>query len=291
MILAQTLYDMFPPLHFPSNSTSPLSPADFVQSVLLPETAVSLIMEDMQLSRKEAITTMRESAQYGVAMFPDDNAEGYSAGEVVVKKRADARRRQLELEEQGGQPSSSRTFERRSPERRNTARKATSRNYAESDDDEDVRMVSDSSLTGTLKAKKPRSKRVSKPATANKSSSVIDVSDAPSSSLPNKPRPKPRPKAKEGFSSEVEAEEQGDTELLYPASSDVEPSADKHNRPPPTIKFGAKGRVLQVDADTTPKPLKRLRVKEKAKDGVSRSSSLSSFASHIQPTGASVASS
>lgn len=291
MILAQTLYDMFPPLHFPSNSTSPLSPADFVQSVLLPETAVSLIMEDMQLSRKEAITTMRESAQYGVAMFPDDNAEGYSAGEVVVKKRADARRRQLELEEQGGQPSSSRTFERRSPERRNTARKATSRNYAESDDDEDVRMVSDSSLTGTLKAKKPRSKRVSKPATANKSSSVIDISDAPSSSLPNKPRPKPRPKAKEGFSSEVEAEEQGDTELLYPASSDVEPSADKHNRPPPTIKFGAKGLVLQVDADTTPKPLKRLRVKEKAKDGVSRSSSLSSFASHIQPTGASVASS
>ncbi|KAI0085733.1 RTC4-like domain-containing protein, partial [Irpex rosettiformis] len=76
MVLSQTLYDMFPPLGFPLNSTLPLTPADFVQRVLLPEAAVSLIMEDMQKTRKDAIFTMRESAQYGVAMFPDDNTEG-----------------------------------------------------------------------------------------------------------------------------------------------------------------------------------------------------------------------
>ena len=54
---------MFPPLRFPPNSTLPLTPADFVQAILLPEAALSLIMEDMQLSRPEAIVTMRESAQ------------------------------------------------------------------------------------------------------------------------------------------------------------------------------------------------------------------------------------
>ena len=41
---------------------------------------------------------MRDSAQYGVAMFPDDH-EGYAASEDIVKARAAARRKELESEE------------------------------------------------------------------------------------------------------------------------------------------------------------------------------------------------
>jgi hypothetical protein len=100
MILHQTLYNMFPPSSFDPQSITPLAPQEFIQRILVPEAALALIMEDTGQDRIKAVQTMRESAGYGVAMFPD-TSEGpeVGAGEDIVLERARARRRELEDEE------------------------------------------------------------------------------------------------------------------------------------------------------------------------------------------------
>lgn len=93
---------MFPPETIDPDSTAPLTPSDFIHRILIPEASVYLIMEDLQSSYSSAIKTLRESVEYGVAMFPDtggDNEEGMKAADDVVKERARARRKQL-LEEE-----------------------------------------------------------------------------------------------------------------------------------------------------------------------------------------------
>ena len=83
---SKTIYDLFPPAKFPPNATLPLTPTEFIQHVLVPEAALQLVIEDMNQSRADAIRTLRDSAQYGVAMFPDDHTgDGYSASEDIVK--------------------------------------------------------------------------------------------------------------------------------------------------------------------------------------------------------------
>lgn len=102
LIIHQTIYQLFPPDTIDPDSTTPLTPSDFIQRILIPEAAAYLIMEDLQSTYSDAIKTLRESAEYGVAMFPDtggDNEEGMKAAEEVVKERARARRKQLEEEE------------------------------------------------------------------------------------------------------------------------------------------------------------------------------------------------
>jgi hypothetical protein len=100
MILHQTLYNMFPPSSFEPQSITPLTPQEFIQRILVPEAALMLIMEDTGQNRARAVQTMRESAGYGVAMFPD-TSEGHEvgAGEDIVLERARARRREIEDEE------------------------------------------------------------------------------------------------------------------------------------------------------------------------------------------------
>ncbi|CCM02591.1 uncharacterized protein FIBRA_04694 [Fibroporia radiculosa] len=102
IIIHQTIYNLFPLSSFDASSTFPLTPADFVQHILVPEAAVYLIVEDMGQTRQQAIVTLRESAEYGVAMFPDDHADGadaMDAAEQIVMERARARRKELEEEE------------------------------------------------------------------------------------------------------------------------------------------------------------------------------------------------
>ncbi|KAF8260688.1 RTC4-like domain-containing protein [Lactarius quietus] len=101
MILHQTLYNMFPPSSFDARSIAPLTPQDFIQRILVPEAALALIMEDTGQDRVQAVQTMRESAGYGVAMFPDTSeGPGVGAGEDIVLERARVRRRELDDEEQ-----------------------------------------------------------------------------------------------------------------------------------------------------------------------------------------------
>lgn len=100
MILHQTLYNMFPLSSFDPQSITPLTPQEFIQRILVPEAALTLIMEDTGQDRDKAVQTMRESAGYGVAMFPDIS-EGLEvgAGEDIVLERARVRRLELEDEE------------------------------------------------------------------------------------------------------------------------------------------------------------------------------------------------
>ncbi|KAI0676101.1 RTC4-like domain-containing protein, partial [Trametes maxima] len=106
MIVHQTLCNLFPPTTFDAAAALPLTPADFISHVLVPEAALNLIMEDLNLSRGDALRTLRESVEYGVAMFPADEGEGgkgdsdvLGVGEKIVMERARARRKELEEEE------------------------------------------------------------------------------------------------------------------------------------------------------------------------------------------------
>lgn len=102
LIIHQTIYHLFPPDTIDPDSIAPLTPSDFIQRILVPEAAAHLVMEDLQSPYSSAIKTLRESVEYGVAMFPDtggDNEEGIKAADDVVKERARARRKQL-LEEE-----------------------------------------------------------------------------------------------------------------------------------------------------------------------------------------------
>ncbi|EJF64057.1 hypothetical protein DICSQDRAFT_81010, partial [Dichomitus squalens LYAD-421 SS1] len=115
VIIHQTLCDLFPPADFHPDATLPLTPSDFISLVLVPEAAMRLIMEDLSLPRDQAIETLRESVEYGVAMFPVDEGEGEAgsnnssakgggqlvvgAGEQMFMERARVRRKELEEEE------------------------------------------------------------------------------------------------------------------------------------------------------------------------------------------------
>ncbi|OBZ65343.1 hypothetical protein A0H81_14649 [Grifola frondosa] len=99
IVIHQTIYNLFPPTSFDPDSTLPLTPTDFIQLILVPEAAVSLIMEDMSQTRAASIRTLRDSAEYGVAMFPDNGADAINPGEQIIMERARKRRKELEEEE------------------------------------------------------------------------------------------------------------------------------------------------------------------------------------------------
>lgn len=128
VIIHQTIYNLFPPSSFDPTLIIPLTPTEFIQRILVPEAAVGLIMEDLKLDpdderqKAKAVKILRESAAYGVAMFPDAdtndgggsgksalikegkgerNEEDWSTGvgDEIVKERARLRRRELEEEE------------------------------------------------------------------------------------------------------------------------------------------------------------------------------------------------
>lgn len=78
---------MFPQSSVASHHVAPLTHAEFLQRVLVPEAAVALIQEDTSKSRLDAIQILRDSAEYGSGMFPDTSREGDSAAEALLKSR------------------------------------------------------------------------------------------------------------------------------------------------------------------------------------------------------------
>ena len=106
---------MFPPSSMDPKLIAPLTANEFVQRILVPEVALHLILQDMCLKGEdgvqEALTILRESSTYGVAMFPEDGGEWGStkkmgsdesmmaAGDQIVLERARKRRKELEEEE------------------------------------------------------------------------------------------------------------------------------------------------------------------------------------------------
>ena len=99
IIIHQTLYSLFSPDTIPLTSVEPLTPSQFLTRVLVPETAMLLIQEDMHLSTKEeTLRVLDESKKYGVAMFPEQaqGDEVAEIGERLAKERAKERRKILE---------------------------------------------------------------------------------------------------------------------------------------------------------------------------------------------------
>jgi hypothetical protein len=85
-IVTIALMFLFPDQSFDLKPFHPLSWKAIIHDVLLPETVVYLIQDDLQLSRAEALKTLRTSAQYGSLQFPGDDSEH------VAKAHADVRR-------------------------------------------------------------------------------------------------------------------------------------------------------------------------------------------------------
>ncbi|CAE6460786.1 unnamed protein product [Rhizoctonia solani] len=69
LIFFDTLNELFPNLT--AEESKPLTTRQFFMSVLVPEAAALLIEEDMDCTHEEALIILRESRQYGLAMFPD----------------------------------------------------------------------------------------------------------------------------------------------------------------------------------------------------------------------------
>ncbi|KIJ65185.1 hypothetical protein HYDPIDRAFT_27905 [Hydnomerulius pinastri MD-312] len=109
VIIHQTLFDLFPLSSFDVALIAPLAPAEFIQRVLVPEAAVRLIAQDSGADIEDAVVTLRESAQYGVAMFPDTGSSKRKDADIdddemgvadqIVMERARMRRKELEEEE------------------------------------------------------------------------------------------------------------------------------------------------------------------------------------------------
>ena len=76
-ILSTVLWHIFPDDVFPQDSTYPLSVYDFRQSVLLPEAATALIMQDTGVDHYKAIQTMSDSARYGTLRFAHNGDDVY----------------------------------------------------------------------------------------------------------------------------------------------------------------------------------------------------------------------
>ncbi|EJD32352.1 hypothetical protein AURDEDRAFT_27278, partial [Auricularia subglabra TFB-10046 SS5] len=73
-VLLQSILTLYPPsaLQPLQERFAPLSIHAFVDSVLVREMALVLIMEDLKLNRTDALEAMRASGPYGSVKFPDD---------------------------------------------------------------------------------------------------------------------------------------------------------------------------------------------------------------------------
>ncbi|CAL1715163.1 unnamed protein product [Somion occarium] len=266
VIIHQTIYDLFPPDSLDADSTLPLTPTEFIQLILVPEAAVCLIIDDLQQNRPQAIRTLRESAGYGVAMFPDDHVEGgvskVEAGEDIVRERAKARRKALEAEEA---EEFSETTDVADAVVSNPARKRKGRTRKK-DEDDDVVMLTDSSRSNVRKPPQPRKRKLIKSETMPGSSQpgpsivlpddVVDLcssTDSMSMSKGEAPKPRPKPRRRvRGLVSDSGTNDGAqllltDTDMSDFPGSGSHTSADKAatawTEPPKTD-----------DVDATPKP-------------------------------------
>ncbi|KZT70805.1 hypothetical protein DAEQUDRAFT_764374 [Daedalea quercina L-15889] len=299
VIIHQTMYDMFPPASFSPDSTLPLNPNDFIQLILIPEATVSLIMEDMGQTREEAVVTLRDSAEYGVAMFPDDQTEGANAvdqGEQIIMKRAEARRRELEVEDrieeelllassQGTEPVNGRPKPRRKmrqgatslqleseksdPEvvvpdpsgKRKTTRKRSNNDSHGPTDSE----ASDAPSTSRTDAYSSGGRRVtrsqSRACSVTTNSDVdMDVSDHARSVDKPRPRPKARLKQADALAVDKLTDRANVGRAQTNGSYDLFPTSSPE--PVPEVHWDEKGVTREgstIDEERTPRPSKTLR--------------------------------
>lgn len=93
-VFTQVLFDLFSDL--PEDKIYPLDPNTYRSLVLVPETALLLIQEDLQkkhgsdqdITRTLALKVLRKSHNYGLAMFPVGDGESFVAGDSLARNRA-----------------------------------------------------------------------------------------------------------------------------------------------------------------------------------------------------------
>jgi RTC4-like domain len=71
---------------FPDVTNHGLSFVNFTRRILLPEAAVLLAQDDLQISREKAIEILRTSRHYGMTMHPEDDSKDGEEYFVEVQK-------------------------------------------------------------------------------------------------------------------------------------------------------------------------------------------------------------
>lgn len=97
---------MFPSIQ--SEKISPLDLASYYSLVLVPETALLLIQDDLQLkkgkggtvTRSQALKILRKSTKYGLAIFPVADGNQPNAGDDIARRRARKMRKLRDQEEE-----------------------------------------------------------------------------------------------------------------------------------------------------------------------------------------------
>jgi hypothetical protein len=164
-----------------------LTSGEFIQRILVPEVGVRLIMEDKNLTgnggAEKALAILRESANYGVAMFPEDGGEwgdgtrdsdddGDEGGEMgaadmIVMERARKRRQELEVEEKlegdAGKSGRGTGKGRKTKPRAKEKEKEKPKREQKKDHDDNVPDSSDTHRTDPIPRPRPRPRPLPKP--------------------------------------------------------------------------------------------------------------------------------
>lgn len=236
MIIHQTLYNLFPPSSMDPTLIAPLTSGEFIQRILVPEVGVRLIMEDMGLKgaegMKQGIKVLRESANYGVAMFPEDGGEwggGESAGkddddmemgvgDLIIMERARKRRKELEEEEREED-------------------ELWDRQQAEREKAEEVRLL-DKDGEGIRRNGKGKKKEVETDVDMDADADTTDADALETTRSRPKPRPKPRPKTR--------------TDPYVPTDTDTDYS---DRRPSKNLSREKENKAVAVPSRPRPRPL------------------------------------
>ncbi|KAH0582517.1 hypothetical protein H2248_010458 [Termitomyces sp. 'cryptogamus'] len=254
VIIHQTLYDLFPPASIDPDLVSPLTASEFLQRIMVPEIGVRLIMQDMNLDvsqMRDAVKILRESANYGVAMFPVDEGEeeggdsddaGLGAADMIVMKRAMKRRKQLDADERAEEAEYQRqTMEKaKEAEKQEPAKRVRKKKRKEPD----VKTESPPQCSISRSKPRPFGKGTSTTSVPDVQIAIFvgdtDVEDAPKSS---QDRPKPRRlTSRSGTFSQLANEK------------DVEPAAQhsESSRSKPRQLQSVTSRLTKTDSENTP---------------------------------------
>ncbi|KAG6820418.1 hypothetical protein H0H93_000664 [Arthromyces matolae] len=197
-IIHQTLYDLFPPSSIDPDLVSPLTATEFLQRIMVPEIGTRLIMQDMDFDEgqmEEAIKILRDSATYGVAMFPVDEEEAkgdsddadLGAADMIVMERA--RKRRKELDETG--PAEEKEYQKQTKKAEKGKKQAGGKKKREESEEE-------VDVPAQRPKPRPRGKNLDNASVRNLeiASAVADADRQGETAVQVPPRPKPRPLGK-----------------------------------------------------------------------------------------------
>ncbi|KIK18140.1 hypothetical protein PISMIDRAFT_14544 [Pisolithus microcarpus 441] len=262
VIIHQTLFSLFPPSSFDASLINPLTPSEFIQRVLVPETAARLIAQDLGVDMSYAIMTLHESARYGVAMFPDtggcdgkrvavDEDEEMGVADQIVMERARARRKELEEEERAEEDmikeevqKKARTRREKAVERALNAQEAKASRAVESDDRTEQSETSTRSRSGR---RRPKMRAKDSPADVDSEASEAMIVDGSSSKPRLRSSAKPRNKmVQEGPSTTSHDSEPAELMDVSKRGKSKKPERGDSTRV-----------VYPVDEERTPRPSRR----------------------------------